>query len=278
MPEKPEAHTPRFLAWLYSTPPQQPVLACLCGIEREIGAGLRPGVDHHVAHTRLEWWREECARCAAGKPVHPLTRELRSHLEQLAPSGETNSLLAGLSGLVDTATWDLASATFARREELTAYCRRWAAAMMAAAAGTGTREVDWSDFGAAVCELELLGRLARDARCGRLRVPLDELERAAVAPQALASPPWPRELAELIRRRHQDSRGQLEAAVTGLSPQTQQSARGLLVWAALAWQQSLRAERALPRSPTASIASAAAANWRAWRAARAAAAGRFRLR
>ncbi|HEX8758078.1 MAG TPA: squalene/phytoene synthase family protein [Steroidobacteraceae bacterium] len=286
MSEKPEADTPRFLAWLYSTSPQQPVLACLCGIEREIGAGLRPGVDHHVAHTRLEWWREECARCAAGKPVHPLTRELRSHLEQLAPGGQANSLLAGLPGLVDTATWDLASATFARREELTAYCRRWAAAMMAAASGTGTRDdgsggdaaVDWSEFGAALCELELLGRLARDARCGRLRIPLDELERAAVAPQALASPPWPRELAELIRRRHRALRSQLEAAVTGLSPQTQQSTRGLLVWAALAWRESLRAERALPRSRTASIASAAAASWRAWRAARAAAAGRFRLR
>lgn len=285
MSEKPEAHTPRFLAWLYSTPPQQPVFASLCGIEREVGASLRPGVDHHVAHTRLEWWREECTRCAAGRPAHPLTQELRSNLEQLAPAGKVNSLLAGLSGLVDAATWDLASATFARRQELTAYCRRWAAAMVAVSSGVGTRDdgsqagaaVDWSGFGTALCELELLDHLARDARSGRLRIPLDELEQAAVAPQALATPPWPPQLAEIVRGRHQALRRELAAAVASLSPQSQQSARGLLVWAALAWQGSLRSERALPLPSTPSVASAAAANWRAWRAARAAAAGRLRL-
>ncbi|MGB6486103.1 MAG: hypothetical protein WBE91_04400, partial [Steroidobacteraceae bacterium] len=122
MSEKPEAGTPRFLAWLYSTPAQQPVLAALCAIEREVGASLRPGVDHQVAHTRLEWWREECARCAAGHPVHPLTRELRIHLQRLAPAARVDSALAELSGLTDIATWDLASATFERRAELTAYC------------------------------------------------------------------------------------------------------------------------------------------------------------
>ncbi|MDE2049781.1 MAG: squalene/phytoene synthase family protein [Gammaproteobacteria bacterium] len=286
MTEKPEAHTPRFLAWLYSTRLQQPLLASLCAIEREIRASVQPGLDHHVAHTRLEWWREECARCAAGNPVHPLTRELRMHLEQLTPGIRANSVLAGLSGLVDTATWDLAGATFERRAELTAYCRRWAAAMVAPVSwDTGTRDggsqggaaVDWSDFGAALCELELLGRLAREARSGRLRIPLDELERAAVAPQALAAPPWPQELVRLLQERHQALRRQLAAAVAGLPPQAQQSARGLLVWAALAWQASLRAERALPHAPAASLAGAAAANWRAWRAARAASSGTLRL-
>jgi len=275
MSARPEAHTPRFFAWLYSTRLQQPVLAALCGIEREIGTSLRPGIDHHVAHTRLQWWREECARCAAGHPLHPLTRELRIHLEQLAPGSGANSALAGLSGLVDTAAWDLASATFERRQELTAYCRRWAGAMVAPLAAADT---DLSDFGAALCELHLLGQLAGDARVGRLRIPLDELERAAVAPQALATPPWPLELAAIVRARHQASRRQLAEAVAGLSPGMQQSARGLLVWAALAWQASLRGERALPHAPAASLASAAAANWRAWRAARAAAAGRLRLR
>jgi phytoene synthase len=290
MSEKPEAHTPRFLAWLYSTPSQQPVLGALCGIEREIGASVRPGVDHSVAHTRLEWWREECARCAAGYPVHPLTRELRTHLEQLASGSRANSSLAGLSGLVDAATWDLAGATFERRAELTAYCQRWAAAMMvplgsafatASAAGDDPEptalEVHWRDLGASLCEIELLGNLARDAHAGRLRVPLDELAQTEVSPQALAAPPWPPALVDLLRGRHRALRSQLAAAVAGLPPRSQQSARGLLVWAALGWQASLRSEHALPRAPKASIASAAAANWRAWRAARAASMGKLRL-
>jgi phytoene synthase len=272
MSEKPEAHTPRFLAWLYSTPTQQPVLGALCAIEREIATSLRPGLDHHVAHTRLEWWRAECERYAAGHPSHPLTRELRTHLEALAPRAE-GSRLAGLGGLVDTAVWDLAGATFERREELAAYCGRWARAMLEPLGATG-----WSELGAALREIELLSDLARDAQAGRLRVPLDELERAGIAPAALAAPPWPAPLAELLRARHRALRRQLSEGVRAWPAQEQRSARGLLVWAALASQASARAERALPHAPTASAASAAAANWRAWRAARAAAGGRFRLR
>jgi len=288
MPARPEAHTPRFLAWLYSTPSQQPVLAALCGIEREIGASLEPGLDHHVAHTRLQWWREELDRFAAGKPVHPLTRELQARLPGSAPAIPAGSPPAGLSGLVDAATWDLAGATFERREELTAYCRRWAAAMVVplapatASLGNGSRpsaaEGGWIDFGAALRELELLGRLAADARCGRVRLPLDELERAAVAPEAVAGPPWPQALADILHGRHRALRRQLAAAVDGLSADAQRGCRGLLVWAAIAWQASLRAERALPLPAAPSIAGAAAANWRAWRAARAAGAGRLRLR
>jgi phytoene synthase len=274
MPGKPEAGSPRFLAWLYSTPAQQPLLAALCAIEREVGTSLRPATEHQVAHARLQWWHEECARCAAGQPVHPLTRELRMHLEALMPGAAVESVLAGLSGLTDAATWDLASATFERRAELTAYCRRWALAMLAP---HGAPEVDWTDFGAALRELELLEHLARDARLGRVRVPLDELEQARVTPSALATPPWPQGLVGILQGRHRTLRQQLAVAVAALAPPIQQRDRGLLVWAALAWQASRRAEGALPRAPAASVASAAAANWRAWRAARAAAAGSLRL-
>jgi 15-cis-phytoene synthase len=272
MSGKPEADTPRFLAWLYSTPAQQPVLAALCAIEREVGESVQPGADHQVAHARLEWWREECGRCAAGQPAHPLTRELRFQLEQLAPTARVDSVLAGLSGLADTATWDLASATFERRAEVTAYCRRWAVAMVVP---LGAPEVDWTDFGAALCELELLAHLARDAGRGRVRIPLDELSAARVAPESIATPPWPQGLVGILQGRHQALRQQLAATVSALTPAVQRSDRGLLVWAALAAQASQRAGRALPREPAASIASAAAANWRAWRAARAAAGGRF---
>ncbi len=280
MSASPEAHTPRFLAWLYCTRSQQAVLGSLCAIEQEIGASLRPGIDHHVAHTRLEFWREECVRCAAGKPVHPLTRELRRHMERLVPANPPNTALAGLTGLVDAATWDLAGATFERREELTAYCHRWAAAMvlpLAPEAEAPPAQTAWTDLGAALREIELLGHLARDARSGRLRVPLDELAQAGIAAAALAHPPWPQELADILRARHRALRGQLAASIAALPPRSQHRARGLLVWAALACQASIRAERALPCVPPASIASAAAANWRAWRAARAASAGRLRL-
>src|SRR5882757_4888761 len=76
MPVTPESHSARYFALLYSPASQRLVLDALFGIESEIFESLRPGLDHHVAHSRLQWWREECERTAIGRPVHPLTRAL----------------------------------------------------------------------------------------------------------------------------------------------------------------------------------------------------------
>ncbi|HYP64841.1 MAG TPA: squalene/phytoene synthase family protein, partial [Steroidobacteraceae bacterium] len=122
----PELSPTRSLARLYSSTVQRPVFAALSSLEREIGVSLRPGLDHQVAHTRLAWWREECDRTARGSPAHPLTRELAA---LLAPLG--TAPLAALTGFVDTAVWDLSCATFDTRRELTGYCERWSAAMIA---------------------------------------------------------------------------------------------------------------------------------------------------
>src|SRR5207248_2303052 len=105
--------------------PEREPLATLFALEREIGESLRPGLDTQVAHARLAWWREECERSTQARPSHPLTRELGA---LFAASGLAPP--AGLAGLVDTAVWDLAAATFGTRRELEGYCERWSAAMI----------------------------------------------------------------------------------------------------------------------------------------------------
>jgi phytoene synthase len=296
------------------------VLAKLCEIESEIAGSLRPGIDHHVAHARLQWWQEECARFTQGRPVHPLTRELFKAYGA-APAGPPSpSPLGGISGFVDTAIWDLAGATFDTRKELTAYCERWAAAMFETAAGqavksahdtNATRAADaasgvvsatatsssktapdttaavtenrsretsaWRALGAAVREIELLADLAREAHAGRVRVPLDELDRAGVDASGLAKPPWPAPLSTLLRERHETLRATVGKSVSALAPDEQASFRGLLVWVALAWRQSARAERALPNIILPRRYHAFADGWQAWRAARRAGAGILRL-
>jgi 15-cis-phytoene synthase len=283
----------RYLAWLYSPVSQQPVFAKLCEIESEIAGSLRPGIDHHVAHARLQWWREECERCAQGRPVHPLTRELVKAYGTV-PGGQP-SPLAGISGFVDTAVWDLAGATFETRKELTAYCDRWAAAMFETAAGQGAASAvaktgasdtspselgagsRWRVMGAAVREIELLADLAREAHVGRLRVPLDELERAGVEVKSLARPPWPAPLVMLMRERHEALRATIGECLAALGREQQREFRGLLVWVALAWKQSARAQRALPNTISPRRYHAFADGWLAWRAARRAAAGNLGL-
>jgi phytoene/squalene synthetase len=84
MPATPELHSARYFALLYASAANRPALEALFGIEHEVFGSLRAGLDHHVAHSRLQWWREECERAANGRPVHPLTKGLVSALNAAA--------------------------------------------------------------------------------------------------------------------------------------------------------------------------------------------------
>ena len=296
MPATSESHSARYFALLYSPPSQRPVLDALFGIEREVFESLRPGLDHHVAHSRLQWWREECERAVVGRPVHPLTRALvdavtgtgalASKTPGAAPVARLTQL-AGLSGLVDVAVWDLAGATFETRRELNAYCERWSAAMIepliprkaADATGTSdTRVTNWSTLGAAMREIEMLSHLAREAHYGRLRVPLDELESTKADPGVLAKPPWPAGVVELLRARHESLRNEITRVLGEVDRVQQPGLRGLLVWAALARRESQRTEHALPDRLRAGRFDAVADAWFAWRVARRATLSRLESR
>ena len=337
MPVTPESHSARYFALLYASATERPVLESLFGIEHEVFDSLRTGLDHHVAHTRLQWWREECERAANGRPVHPLTKGLVIALNAAAASNggaaalpasvaaagaraaavsgplesaplqpadfpSTSSVVAssadlvaqpqavrlpgldGLCGIVDVAVWDLAGATFETRRELDAYCERWATGMieplvapLPASPASVTRTTDWRALGAAMREVELLTELAREAHYGRIRIPLDELERADVDTSALAKPPWPEPVTEQLRARHKSLRDNISRILIHVDREKQPSLRGLLVWAALTWRSSQRAERALPERLRPGRYDAISDAWFAWRIARRATFGRIRL-
>jgi phytoene synthase len=275
MPESPDWHSSRFLASLYSAPSERAVLDALFGIESEIVASLQGKLDHNVAHIRLQWWREECARVVKGTPAHPLTRTLVAEF-----SGVPSDALAGLSGFVDVAVWDLAAATFETRRELTAYCERWASAMLVTAASHAAPSAedtrDWLTIGSAMHEVEMLTQLAGEARAGRLRVPLDELERAGgVEPESLTVTPYPPLLSALVGERQAALRSILADAIRRVGAADQPALRGLLVWVALTWRRSQQAQRALPALPVPRRVDALADAWCAWRAGRRAVTGRF---
>jgi 15-cis-phytoene synthase len=268
MSARPESPATRALAWLYCGEELRPLFSVLCAIEQEIRASLRAGIEHPVAHARLAWWTEEGARCAQGAPVHPLTRELA----RLPDSGPALAALAGLTGI---AAWDLAGATFESRRELREYCARWSAALIeplaVRAQPAAARQVHC--LGCALHELELLVTLGSDAREGRLRLPLDELADAGVDPAELATPGCGAALARLLIERHRELRAALRTSIDALAPPLQSQLRGVIVWAALASQRSLRAQSQLPHSLLVRDARFTD-GWHAWRAARSAQAGR----
>jgi len=178
--------------------------------------------------------------------------------------------------------WDLAGATFETRRELTAYGERWAAAVIEPAATHALAVLPasthrWRALGAALREIEMLWELAPEARSGRLRVPLDELQQAGIDPADLAKPPWPAALSALLRKRHAALRASVAECLGSVTREEQREVRGVLVWAALAWQQSWRAQRALPNQIHAQRYHTLTDGWHAWRAARRAITGRYRM-
>jgi 15-cis-phytoene synthase len=268
MPARPELWgAQRYFAWLYSPPRLRAALEALLAIESEIRSALGRELDHGAAHLRLGWWREECERYTRGAAIHPLMRALHA-----TSAGADRSP----SGLVDAAVWDLAAATFASRAELSTYCEHWASAVTRIAAEAavtdGVPRVAAGQFGRslgiALREIELTANLATDARSGRLRVPLDELEQAGVAPDMLARPPWPSALGALLGTRLRELRTELAASIAALPAESQPSLRGLIVWAALARRQAERLEQALPQPASIGRGARAADAWLAWRVAR----------
>jgi phytoene/squalene synthetase len=182
--------------------------------------------------------------------------------------------------LVDAATWDLASATFETRRELSAYCERWSAAVPEPFAAFALGQPAGGDvraFGRALHEVELMCALAADARAGRVRIPLQELDALRLTPEQLGHHPWTPQLTELVRASHQRARAALALSANALPAGGQKPLRALLVWAALAFERSQRISAALPRIVPTGDHHAPLDGWRAWRAARRADTGRFVL-
>jgi phytoene synthase len=269
MLRKAELAPPRALTALYTEAAQRRVLVLLCEVEAAVAESVRPGIEHQVGHARLEWWREECARCTRGVALHPATRALTGLFaaRALAPPST-------LSGFVDTATWDLASATCETRRDLAAYCSRWADAMLtpllayAAADAGAPLPGGVLHLGATLREIELLAHLAADARRGRLRLPLDELARAGIEPREAGTPPWRPALTSLLRARWLALRVELAARVAQLPRASQPPLRGLLVWTELAARRAGRCAHALPGAPGPRDHQRPLGAWWAWRAAR----------
>jgi hypothetical protein len=240
----PATGSPRYFALLYCPAAARPALSTLLALADEISAGAGRGLDHSVAHLRLDWWRAESERYRRGEPQHPWLRALLHE-----PGGRDLML----QPLVDAAAVDLATETLAAQAganlqrsvfELADSALRSAqdAPPPAAPVLRALR-----DLGQYACELE---RFA-DGR----------LQPAATAAAANAA----HSALDALR---QQARGIDRALQPRLTP--------LLVWIALAARQARRRLQH-PQGKSGALLDAFADNIVAWNAARRAARGRFRI-
>jgi phytoene synthase len=177
----------RYLAVLFSGSPERPLLEAVYAFEAELRR-ITASASHEAAHARLQWWRGELDRLAAGRPSHPLATAL------LPLNGRRDVGPALLHEMLVAADLDLAGLTYLSWQELDAYLFRSAgaaqtllAAILAGDRGLSPTEREFARrLGAAVRQSEMLFELGRDMARGRLYAPLQALESAGIDPTALA--------------------------------------------------------------------------------------------
>lgn len=268
-PPTPAPGSARYFALLYTPAPLRKALAALLAVGDELAAGLQRGLDHGVAHLRLQWWEEELARLQQGAARHPW-------LADWPPSQRAPDLRA----LAQAAAIDLASHRLAARQELQLQAALFVSAAQLLGAPVNAGPGAAADAGPGMGPRHDAEPLSESVRAmGRWAGTLQ----AAAAGEAWAQAQVPRLLSSLRERQ--------EGAL--VEPVFQPALMPLLVWLGVLVHQCRRAQRRGKRAATPAPAQAKSAtmpplqrtgrldgladNFIAWRYARAAVRRRFRV-
>lgn len=261
----------RYFALLYTPIEKRAAVTAMYLIDAEVRESAQ-SVNHDVAHTRLQWWRQEFDRLVNANPQHPATRILN------AVPGFDREQFARLHELLAAADMDLARMTYLNQLELRAYCSRCggvlheliAMLLLPAAIGEPTRAAA-NRIGVGVRQTEILRDLRQDAHDGRLYLPLEALDQAGVSLDDLRGRHWGEPVRSLLASLRAAAAAELELQKTAFEPATRAYLRPLFVMAALhrrlldriARQQYDVATRRIELGPMEKP-------WVAWRSARAA--------
>jgi len=223
----------RYFTLLYTPADQRAAITAMYVIDAELRESAQ-SANHDVAHTRLQWWRQEFDRLVNANPQHPATRILN------AAPGFDRKQFARLHELLAAADMDLARMTYLNQQELRAYCSRCggvlheliAMLLLPGPMDEPTRAAA-NRIGIGVRQTEILRDLRQDAHDGRLYLPLETLDRVGVSVEDLRG----NELSESVKGLLADFRAavvaDLELQKTAFEPATRAYLRPLFVMAGL---------------------------------------------
>lgn len=259
----------RYFSVLYATPQMRDVVTALYVVDAEIRESAQ-SINHDVAHTRLQWWRQEIDRLVNGTPQHPATKILN-------PAGEARrSEFSRLHELVVAADMDLARMTYETPDELRAYCTRSGGAitelmatLVASPSLDATSRAAANRIGLGVRLTEIIRDSRAEAFAGRLYAPLNVLDELGVQLEDFVAADYRAETRSILRKLHDIATQELDSALTDIPEASRAYLRPLIVLGALHRRLLARLARQDFQVATERIELGAFEKpWTAWRAAR----------
>jgi phytoene synthase len=233
------AGSARYWSLQFTSPAAREALLGIYALTAEWRALYAADIETAVATTKLAWWADEVVRIAAGGAVHPIGRHLRS-----LPGAERVDF-APLSAALEAAALQMGGVPVERGADLDAHAAALIGAPLAVAAelvAAATHDpAAWraqlraatAALGAAEYRARAAADYAREARRGRMLLPIDELLAAGIDNADLAAPEPPSRLREYLERLRRVAAERYRAVPAALPTVLHGAQRGLLVLADL---------------------------------------------
>jgi len=231
-----------FYAFLFLPEDQRRAIMALYAFCREVDDIADEVKEQDVALAKLAFWREEVGRAFAGKPQHPVGRELswaKAHF-----SIDEELLLEMIDGML----MDVMRKPILKASDLSLYTYRVAGVVGLLSIeifGYGNRKARHfaTSLGEALQLTNILRDVAEDARIGRIYLPQEDRIRLGIPDQAFKDGEYNSAMQQLLRQYGDKAEAAYRRALTELTDEDRESLRPSIVMGAIyyAYLRQLRA-------------------------------------
>lgn len=225
-----------YYSFVFLPPATRRAITAFYALCRELDDVVDECRERQVAEVKLDWWRGEIGRLAAGTPEHPATRALFD-----TPQGRAIPP-ALLLEIVDGMAMDLEHTRYPDFKSLNLYCYRVAGVVGEIAAGIfGGRRGEYDrdirryahELGLAFQLTNIIRDVGDDARRGRIYLPQDELARFGVRETDILNGRSTPELQALLQFQYERATACYDRALAALPANARRTQRPGLAMAAI---------------------------------------------
>ena len=221
-----------YYSFMFLPPERRQAITALYAFCREVDDVVDECHDVSLAHTKLDWWRQEIGRVFDGTPTHPVGLALKDVITRFDLPREQ------LLEIIDGMAMDLQQTRYLDFKGLQLYCYRVASVVGLLAAeifGYTDRQTQKyaHDLGMAFQLTNIIRDVGEDARRGRIYLPIEDLQRFEVPASEILQAQYSDNFRKLMAFQTERAEQFYEQAFAQLPKADRKSQRPGLVMAAI---------------------------------------------